>query len=52
MGMVKVPLYERKGDADGSYMGSRYKHWLRYQFRYSDKVKWVSLVRKMLANPS
>lgn len=39
MGMVKVPLYERKGDADGSYMGSRYKHWLRYQFRYSDKVK-------------
>ena len=20
-------------------MGSRYKHWLRYQFRYSDKVK-------------
>lgn len=39
MGMVKVPLYERKGDVDGSYMGSRYKHWLRYQFRYSDKVK-------------
>ena len=39
VGMLKVPLYERKGDADGSYLGSRYKHWLRYQFNYSDYVK-------------
>ena len=39
VGMVKVPFYERKGDADGSYLGGRYKHWLRYQFRYGDYVK-------------
>lgn len=38
MGMLKVPFYERKGDANG-YMGYKYKHWLRYQFRYSDYVK-------------
>lgn len=36
--MLKVPFYERKGDVDG-YKGSKYKHWLRYQFRYSDYVK-------------
>lgn len=35
---VKVPLYERKGDRDG-YLGYPYKHWLRYQFHYSDYVK-------------
>lgn len=35
---VKVPLYERKGDKDG-YWGYPYKHWLRYQFHYSDYVK-------------
>ena len=39
MGMMKIPLYERKGDADGSYLGSKYKHWIRYQFHYSDRVK-------------
>ena len=39
VGMVKIPFYERKGDADGSYLGSRYKHWLRYQFRYGEYVK-------------
>ena len=38
MGMLKVPFYERKGDANG-YMGYKYKHWLRYQFRYGDYVK-------------
>ena len=39
VGMVKMPFYERKGNADGSYLGGRYKHWLRYQFRYGDYVK-------------
>ncbi len=38
MGMAKVPLYERRGDADG-YMGYKYKHGLRYQMRYGDYVK-------------
>lgn len=38
MGMMKVPFYERKGDANG-YLGYKYKHWLRYQFRYGDNVK-------------
>lgn len=37
--MMKIPLYERKGDVDGSYLGSKYKHWIRYQFHYSDRVK-------------
>lgn len=38
MGMAKLPFYERKGDVNG-YMGYKYKHWLRYQFRYGDYVK-------------
>ena len=46
MGMLKVPFYERKGDVMGEdgksndgYMGYRYKHNVRYQFRYGDYVK-------------
>lgn len=35
---AKIPFYERKGDKNG-YLGYPYKHWMRYQFRYSDKVK-------------
>lgn len=38
VGMVKIPFYERQGDKDG-YLGSKYKHWLRYQFHYSEYVK-------------
>ena len=38
VGMVKVPFYERRGDVNG-YLGYKYKHWLRYQFRYGDYVK-------------
>lgn len=37
-GMMKIPFYERKGDVNG-YLGYKYKHWVRYQFRYSDYVK-------------
>ncbi len=40
--MGKVPLYERKGDKNG-YLGYPYKHWLRYDFRYSDRIR-VGLV--------
>ena len=41
MGMLKVPFYERKGDASGTdgYLGYKYKHGLRYQFRYGNSVK-------------
>ena len=35
---VRVPLYNRKGDRNG-YLGYKYRHWLRYQFNYSDYVK-------------
>ena len=41
MGMLKVPFYERKGDANGTdgYLGYPYKHGLRYQFCYGNSVK-------------
>lgn len=41
MGMLKVPFYERKGDAGGTggYLGYPYKHGLRYLFRYGNSVK-------------
>lgn len=41
MGMLKVPFYERKGDVMGAdgYLGYKYKHGVRYQFRYGDYVK-------------
>ena len=41
MGMLKVPFYERKGDVNGTdgYWGYKYKHGVRYQFRYGDYVK-------------
>lgn len=48
---VKIPFYERRGDADGSYLGSRYKHWLRYQFRYGDFVKAGVLGSKDAGEP-
>ena len=38
MATGRVPFYERKGDA-GAYQGSPYRHWLRYQLTYGDRVK-------------
>ncbi len=35
---VRIPFYERKGDRNG-YLGYKYRHWLRYEFSYSDYVK-------------
>ncbi|MBQ9232164.1 MAG: helix-hairpin-helix domain-containing protein [Prevotella sp.] len=35
----KIPLYERRGFHDG-YLGSRYRHSMRYQLNYHDRVKW------------
>ncbi len=34
----KIPFYERKGDKSG-YMGYKYKHSLRYNFRYNNRIR-------------
>ena len=36
--LMHVPLYDRKGDKNG-YLGYQYKHWFRYKFQYSDRIK-------------
>lgn len=36
--LVKIPTYKRKGDKKG-YAGYPVKHWLRYNFTYSQNVK-------------
>lgn len=35
---AKVPFYSRRGDKEG-YLGYKYKHDIRYSFRFSDRVK-------------
>ncbi|MGM9705907.1 MAG: helix-hairpin-helix domain-containing protein [Prevotella sp.] len=35
---AKIPLYERKGDRNG-YLGYKYKHWIKYSFKYGQYVK-------------
>ena len=35
---AKIPFYTRKGDRDG-YLGSKYKHWTRYTFRYGQYLQ-------------
>ena len=35
----KIPMYERKGDMN-SYLGYKYRHTLRYQFNYHERVKF------------
>lgn len=35
---AKVPFYERKGDQSG-YLGYKYRHDVRYQFRYGNRLK-------------
>lgn len=39
IGTVKVPFYMRKGDKNG-YLGYQYKHSIRYDFTYGDKVRF------------
>lgn len=53
MGMLKVPFYERKGDASGTggYLGYPYKHGLRYQFRYGNSVKLVFVASQDAGEP-
>lgn len=36
---VRIPLYERQGDKDG-YLGYKYKHWLRYNFNFGQRLKF------------
>ena len=35
----KLPFYNRKGD-DNGYLGYKYRHDLRYQFAYNDRIKF------------
>ena len=39
MATARIPFYERKGDRNG-YLGYRYRHDLRYQFAYKDRLKF------------
>ncbi len=36
--MGQIPFYERAGDKNG-YLGYPYKHWVRYNFTHSDRVR-------------
>jgi len=38
MGTAKIPLYKRRGDENG-YLGYRYRHDIRYQFNYNNRIK-------------
>ena len=38
-GTIKIPFYERKGDSD-NYLGYKYRHDLRYQFNYKNRIKF------------
>ncbi len=35
---ARIPCYERRGDRNG-YLGYKYKHWLRYVFKYGQYVQ-------------
>ena len=37
MASASIPMYERKGDKEG-YLGSPYRHDVRYRFQYSDRL--------------
>ncbi len=39
MATGNIPFYERQGDRNG-YLGYRYRHDLRYQFSYNQKIKF------------
>lgn len=39
VGTIKIPFYSRKGDEKG-YLGYPYKHSVRYDFTYSDYVRF------------
>ncbi len=35
---IKLPFYERKGDKSG-YYGYKYKHWLRFKYNITNRIK-------------
>ena len=35
---ARLPFYDRRGDRNG-YMGYKYRHWLRYEFNYADRLR-------------
>ena len=39
MATAKIPFYERRGDQNG-YLGYRYRHDVRYQFNYNNRIKF------------
>ncbi len=39
MATIRIPMYQRKGDQNG-YAGYRYRHDLRYQFNYRNRLKF------------
>ena len=39
MATGRIPFYERRGDRNG-YLGYRYRHDIRYQFSYKDRLKF------------
>ena len=39
MATAKIPFYERRGDQNG-YLGYRYRHDIRYQFNYNNRIKF------------
>lgn len=39
MATAKVPLYNRRGD-DNGYLGYKYRHDVRYQFNYNNRIRF------------
>lgn len=35
---ARLPFYDRRGDRNG-YLGYKYRHWLRYEFRLADRLR-------------
>lgn len=47
---AKIPLYEREGDRKG-YLGYKYKHWLRYDFGYGDRMRFGLIASQDAGEP-
>lgn len=45
-----VPFYTRKGCGD-TYLGYKYKHWLRYSFTYGQKIRFGATVSQDAGEP-
>ena len=47
---VKVPFYDREGDKEG-YTGYKYKHWLRYNYRLNQHIKFGAVASQDANEP-